>query len=396
MKRLRIELSREGLDRLGIDRRAGAGRAVDLSRLQVLEIERARRQSVAHRRHSCVTTAAPRAPAFGFGVVNQTPPATAATLTRPNTTSASAERDEQAACCRPSLHREPAAAGRDDDAQHRDHHRPADPPGALRGEVERETAAEEAVERADDLQVVRADLDHARIVAEQRQPRLRKERRRKPDRFGEAAGDRGAGPGDPQRAVAAAGADAGADHGGERRAEAEHQRHQQIFEPRAGAVAGDGGGAEDAGKAGRGRDADVGRDADQRRRPRRRAGCRASAPRRAAAARSDGLQHAAAGPDIAREDRAADRRSTATTATAPPAMPSCGNGPRPKISTGDSGISTTAPTRDHRRRQEHVAGAADDRGERVEQPERDRAGEHESSNRSTAAASEPSRPPISA
>ena len=50
--------------------------------------------------------------------------------------------------------------------------------------------------------------------------------------------------------------------------------------------------------------------------------------------------------------------------------------PKPKINSGETGISTTAPDAGHRRRQPHVAGAADDVGERVEQPDQDRAGEH--------------------
>ena len=66
-----------------------------------------------------------------------------------------------------------------------------------------------------------------------------------------------------------------------------------------------------------------------------------------------------------------------TTAAAPPAMPSCGNGPMPKISSGDSGIENHRARGHHRRREEHVAGAADHRGERVEQPKRHSAGEHQ-------------------
>ena len=56
-------------------------------------------------------------------------------------------------------------------------------------------------------------------------------------------GDGAAGEGDTQRALAIARADIGADQRHQRRAEAEDQRHQQIFEPRAGAVAGDRDGA---------------------------------------------------------------------------------------------------------------------------------------------------------
>ena len=44
---------------------------------------------------------------------------------------------------------------------------------------------------------------------------------------------------DAQRALALAGADIGADHRHQRRAEPEHQRHQQILEPHRRAVAGD-------------------------------------------------------------------------------------------------------------------------------------------------------------
>ena len=54
-----------------------------------------------------------------------------------------------------------------------------------------------------------------------------------------AGGDRGADPGGAQGALALARADIGADHGDERTAQAEDQRDQQVFEPRAGAVAGD-------------------------------------------------------------------------------------------------------------------------------------------------------------
>ena len=70
---------------------------------------------------------------------------------------------------------------------------------------------------------------------------------------------------DAQRAVRPAGADIGADHGDERAAQAEYQRNEQIFEPRTGAVAGNGGRAEGADKAGRDRDREIGLHRDQRR-----------------------------------------------------------------------------------------------------------------------------------
>ena len=52
-------------------------------------------------------------------------------------------------------------------------------------------------------------------------------------------------------------------------------------------------------------------------------------------------------------------RNTTSTATAPPATPSAGNGPQPKMSAGDSGISTTAPAQVTIGGHRHVAGAAD-------------------------------------
>ena len=49
--------------------------------------------------------------------------------------------------------------------------------------------------------------------------------------------------------------------------------------------------------------------------------------------------------------------------------PSAGNGPKPKISTGDSGTSSTTPTQIASDGHEHVAGAADDAGQRIHQPD---------------------------
>ena len=93
-------------------------------------------------------------------------------------------------------------------------------------------------------------------------------------------------------------------------------------------------------------------DAAQRRAGRR---CAPSADRRASAS-------------------AAQPRSRCSTATAPPATPSRGNGPQPKIRHGDSGISDRRADAGDDRRHRHVAGAADDVGERVEEPHQDRAG----------------------
>ena len=60
-------------------------------------------------------------------------------------------------------------------------------------------------------------------------------------------------------------ADIGADHGDERAAQSEDQRDEQIFEARAGAVTGDGRGAEGADQAGRDRDGQIGLHRDQSR-----------------------------------------------------------------------------------------------------------------------------------
>ena len=54
-----------------------------------------------------------------------------------------------------------------------------------------------------------------------------------------------------------------------------------------------------------------------------------------------------------------------------------GSGPRPKISSGESGTSSTTPTQIGERRHQHVAGAADHAGERVHQPDQHGAGEHD-------------------
>ena len=61
----------------------------------------------------------------------------------------------------------------------------------------------------------------------------------RPTASAQAEGERAAGERDAQRALPLAGADVGADQRHQRRAEAEHQRDQQVFQPRAGAVAGD-------------------------------------------------------------------------------------------------------------------------------------------------------------
>src|SRR4029077_2576977 len=65
---------------------------------------------------------------------------------------------------------EPSTAGGDHDAQYRHHHGPAHAARTLRGEIQTETPAEEAVSRTNDAQIMRSGFDHVWIVAEQRQP----------------------------------------------------------------------------------------------------------------------------------------------------------------------------------------------------------------------------------
>ena len=154
---------------------------------------------------------------------------------------------------------------------------------------------------------------------------------------------RAAGQRDAQRARRLPGADIGADQRHQRRAEAEHQRDQQIFEPRAGAVAGDrvgpGGGA------------------DQRRRQRHRQRRLQRAHRADRADAQDVGEQRPAQPRQPQPHEAAARTSTYQPSTArgqrrgerprPCRRRRCrapGTGPTPKISSGESGTSSTTPT----------------------------------------------------
>ena len=89
----------------------------------------------------------------------------------------------------------PAAAGRDQHAHGRGQHRPAQPSGALRGEIERQPGAEESVERTDHAHIERAVGEHVRRRRRTATARLGKQRGGETDGFGQAAGDRRAGPG---------------------------------------------------------------------------------------------------------------------------------------------------------------------------------------------------------
>src|SRR5215208_6911079 len=77
----------------------------------------------------------------------------------------------------------------------------------LGGEVEAQAKSEEAVRRADDAEVGGAGREHARVIAEQSEPRLRPGRSGKADRLGHAECKRAAGERDAQRALVLPGPD---------------------------------------------------------------------------------------------------------------------------------------------------------------------------------------------
>src|SRR5215207_6587364 len=106
---------------------------------------------------------------------------------------------------------------------------PEEAAGSLGGEVEAQAKSEEAVRRADDAEVGGAGREHARVIAEQSEPRLRPGRSGKADRLGHAECKRAAGERDAQRALVLPGPDVRPDQGHEGRAEAKHQRDEQVL-----------------------------------------------------------------------------------------------------------------------------------------------------------------------
>ena len=82
-----------------------------------------------------------------------------------------------------------------------------------------------------------------------------------------------------------------------------------------------------------------------------------------------GPHEAAARRTGTRRARRWSARVVRTTATPAPAMPSAGIGPKPKMSSGDSGTSSDHPDADGERRHQHVAGAADHARQGVHQPD---------------------------
>src|ERR1043166_2593323 len=164
----------------------------------------------------------------------------------------------------PSQH-EPAAADGKYEPREAGNERPQQASRSLRREIKREPQAEAPVERPEGARMGGAGGEHRRVAVEQREPRDGKRGREKPDRFREQEGDGGADPGDAQRALAPARADVGADERDERRPEPEREGDEQIFEARADAVAGDGGGAVRADEPGGDADREICHDRRERR-----------------------------------------------------------------------------------------------------------------------------------
>ena len=253
--------------------------------------------------------------------------------------------------------------------------RPAEPAGALRREVERQAQAEEAVRRPDDAQVGDAGREHARVVAEESEPGFGPDRGDDADRLADREGEGAAGEGDAQRAFALAGADVRADQRDHRRAESEHERDQQVLEPRAGAVAGD--------RVRAGVRADQGGGQRDRQRRLQRAD-RADAAdaqdvgeERPLESRAAQLDDRAAGEDVPAPARAAvsrrrhhDRDAAAGDAQRRHGAPAEDEERRKRHQQDDADA-------DRERRHEHVAGAADDARQRVQQPDQHVADEHD-------------------
>src|SRR5215204_6738293 len=88
---------------------------------------------------------------------------------------------------------EEAAEDGDEQAQKTSENGPEEAAGSLGREVKAQTKSEEAVGRADDAEVGGAGREHARVVAEQPEPRLRPGCSGKANRFGHAECERASG-----------------------------------------------------------------------------------------------------------------------------------------------------------------------------------------------------------
>ena len=130
--------------------------------------------------------------------VNHAPPATAAALIRPNVASAtdSAIKTAVRSPVQRSASQPPNAAMTQ--ARNVGEQRPQQAAGALRGKIERHAEPEQAIGRADHVQIARAGIEHRRIGVEQRQPGERKRGGAEPDELAERGGDGGADPGHAQ------------------------------------------------------------------------------------------------------------------------------------------------------------------------------------------------------
>jgi hypothetical protein len=269
--------------------------------------------------------------------------------------------------------RQPPATARDRQASEVGKQWPQQAPCPLRGEVERHPEPKQSVGWTDGLQIARSGIEHGGIGAEQCKPRFRERGGEQPDGLAQTGRDGGADPGRPHRAVALAGADVGSDHGDEGAAQPENERDKEIFDPRAGAVTGDGGRPELADETRRDADRQIGCNSDQR---------------------GDGT-HAQDVPEqrpakAAPGDREADDTASRPQVGRKSQAPQCVKHNDRHGATGNSKLRERTPAenearryRDQRRcpgarhdgRHRHIAGATDHIGQRIEEPDQDCAGE---------------------
>ena len=177
---------------------------------------------------------------------------------------------------------------------------------------------------------MRPEASAPAIRGEQAEPQVGPDRHDDADGGGDAARHQGADPGQPLGAGILPGADVGADQGGERRADAEADRHQHVFQPAADAVAGDGGIARAADQAGDEQHRAVGQDDDQ-------AGDQADLQDVAERGASGNRPSASAagigafGPISRDSIQSAARVKEITAAAAGPRMPSFGRPNQPRV-----------------------------------------------------------------
>ena len=198
-----------------------------------------------------------------------------------------------------------------------------------------------------------------------------KQRGGQADRLGHRSRHQCPRPRHAHRALALAGADVGADHRDQRRAEAEDQRDLEIFEAHAHAVAGEREGAERPHERGEDDDGQVRQDVVHEA---GRADAQDLAEESAAQPHRRQAHEAAARAQVTQEDEAAERvvRHHGEAGAGDAQARQSGEAEDQRGRQRDE--DRAAAEGDHGR-QHHVAGAADDAGQRVEQPDGDRAGE---------------------